>query len=119
MEQQRHAERYRLGEVDDPPQFGIAQDAAGVTQVAGDEDHVGQAVKVSAATREHDRAIVNVVPTTRTRPLYVRGSPDTAAPAGTRRHALAQTRNNPLAKKIQLTGVFAGCGRCWVRTNVG
>jgi hypothetical protein len=45
------------------------------------------------------------------RPLYVRGSPDTAAPASTRRHAPAQTRNSPLAKKIQLAGIIAACGR--------
>jgi hypothetical protein len=52
MKQQRHAQRYRLGEVDDSPQLGVPEDAAGVSQVAGDEDHVGQAVKVGAATRE-------------------------------------------------------------------
>ena len=40
------------------------------------------------------------------RPLYVRGSPDTPSPAGTRRHAPAQGRNSPLAKKIQLAGRF-------------
>jgi hypothetical protein len=60
VKQQRHAERYRLGEVDDPPQFGVPEDAAGVSQVTGDEDHAGQAVKVSAATREHERVVVNV-----------------------------------------------------------
>ena len=53
------------------------------------------------------------------RPPYVRGSPDAAAPAGTKRHTPAHRRNSPLAEKIQLAGIFAACGTCWVRTNVG
>lgn len=49
----------------------------------------------------------------RSRPPYVRGSPDTAAPAGTRRHATAQTRNSPLAKEIQLADPPPSCWRLW------
>src|SRR5260370_31253810 len=60
MKQQRHAWSSGPGEVDDSPQLGITQDSAGVSQVAGDEDHVGQAVKISAATCENNRVIINV-----------------------------------------------------------
>ena len=39
---------------------GLPEDAVRVPQVAGDEDHAGQAVKISAAPREHNRVIINV-----------------------------------------------------------